>query len=557
MVDDETVNRLLLAALLREHGHTIIEAENGREAVERFTEHAPDLVFMDVLMPEMDGYEAASRIKQLAGERYVPLIFITSLTDDAGLARCLESGGDDFLTKPFNRVILLAKLEAALRARALNETIRHQRDELVYHQERLRQEHQLAERVFSRMVRPGCDSCESIRYLSRPTSIFNGDFILVSRAPRGRLHLLMGDFTGHGLSAAIGTLPVSQQFYSLSRRGVPLASMVVELNRLLHQMMPVGMFLAAALIEYDATRQRLTVWNGGLPDLLLRGDHGVVRRFVSHNLALGVLPQMSPESAAGESCDVEVGMRLYACSDGVTELGSPNGEPFGEERLMAALEQPPAEGQTPFDTIHAALRQHIGGSEPHDDVTLLELTCLLPAGNEAEAEAVVTGGEVLEWQWTVEFDAPFLRISDPVAPLVETLAALPDLAEHRERIYVIIAELFNNAIDHGLLGLDSQVKGSPEGFDEYYRLREQALARLQQGMLECSLSYRQYQHGGRLHVVVTDSGPGYHHDGSGRPVESSSHKLYAGMGLGMVRSLCSEVNFSAQGNRVEAIYEWE
>ena len=115
IADDEASNRLLLKGLLRKSGHVVIEAQNGREAVEMFAEERPDMVFMDVMMPEMDGYEATERIKALAGERWIPVIFLTALSDEAGLARCIECGGDDFLTKPYSPVLLGARMNSHLR----------------------------------------------------------------------------------------------------------------------------------------------------------------------------------------------------------------------------------------------------------------------------------------------------------------------------------------------------------------------------------------------------------------------------------------------------------
>ena len=102
VVDDDDTNRLVLEALLSDAGHRVIEARHGAEAVELYRQHRPDAVLMDVMMPVMDGYEASRRIRALAGRHFVPIIFLTALSDDKSLARCIEAGGSDFLTKPFH-----------------------------------------------------------------------------------------------------------------------------------------------------------------------------------------------------------------------------------------------------------------------------------------------------------------------------------------------------------------------------------------------------------------------------------------------------------------------
>ena len=102
IADDSDSDRLILKTLLKRLGHEVLDASNGLDAVSLFRQDAPDLVLLDALMPVMDGMEAARQIKSLAGERLVPLIFLTSLSEAGALARCLEAGGDDFLEKPYN-----------------------------------------------------------------------------------------------------------------------------------------------------------------------------------------------------------------------------------------------------------------------------------------------------------------------------------------------------------------------------------------------------------------------------------------------------------------------
>ena len=119
IVDDQAANRTLLSFLLEEDGHQIIEAASGQEGVDCFSRDVPDLVLLDVMMPGMDGYETATLIKAQSPE-HVPIIFLTALSDDVSLSKCIESGGDDFLTKPVNETLLTAKIKAHERIRELN-----------------------------------------------------------------------------------------------------------------------------------------------------------------------------------------------------------------------------------------------------------------------------------------------------------------------------------------------------------------------------------------------------------------------------------------------------
>ena len=115
VVDDAPTNRQILQVFLSRLGHQVVLANDGAEALERFAAERPDLVLMDVMMPKVDGYEAAAMIKAQFGERWVPIVFLSALTTDEQMVEGLEAGGDDYLTKPINFVLLKAKLRSFAR----------------------------------------------------------------------------------------------------------------------------------------------------------------------------------------------------------------------------------------------------------------------------------------------------------------------------------------------------------------------------------------------------------------------------------------------------------
>src|SRR5690554_3012230 len=224
LAEDSASDRLILARLVSRLGHNVIEAEDGTEAVELFRETQPDLVLLDALMPRMDGMEAARQIKALAGERLVPLIFLTSLSGAGDLARCLEAGGDDFLVKPYNRVILEAKINAFNRMRALHQALSDQRDHIRRQNQQMLDEQRTARRVFDNVAHTGCLNAPHIRYHASPLSVFNGDVLFAAERPGGGTLIFLGDFTGHGLPAAIGAMPVAEIFYGMATKGFGAAT---------------------------------------------------------------------------------------------------------------------------------------------------------------------------------------------------------------------------------------------------------------------------------------------------------------------------------------------
>lgn len=163
LAEDGPADRMLLATLVARLGHRVLTAANGLEAVALFEQERPQLVLMDAMMPVMDGFEAARRIKRLAGEELVPIIFLTSLSENEALVQSIEAGGDDFLSKPYNPLILEAKIKAMNRLRRLQATVLEQRDLIARHNGHLLTEQRVAKAVFDKITHSGCLGAANIR----------------------------------------------------------------------------------------------------------------------------------------------------------------------------------------------------------------------------------------------------------------------------------------------------------------------------------------------------------------------------------------------------------
>ena len=98
VAEDSAADRLILQSMLARTGHEVLLVEDGQKAIDAFSELRPDIVFLDVMMPNVNGIEAARQIKGLANDELIPVILLTSLADAEALATCLDAGGDDFLS---------------------------------------------------------------------------------------------------------------------------------------------------------------------------------------------------------------------------------------------------------------------------------------------------------------------------------------------------------------------------------------------------------------------------------------------------------------------------
>jgi diguanylate cyclase (GGDEF)-like protein len=119
IVDDSPTIRAALRSLVEKMGHSVIEAEDGSKGLKIYGHDRPDLVLIDVVMPVMDGYEAARQMRQSRPDEWVPIIFLSSKEADQDLDRAIEAGGDDYLVKPVSFVVLNAKIRALQRIESI------------------------------------------------------------------------------------------------------------------------------------------------------------------------------------------------------------------------------------------------------------------------------------------------------------------------------------------------------------------------------------------------------------------------------------------------------
>lgn len=542
IVDDESLNRFLLSHMLEEAGYSdCYEAETGLEALQLAERITPDLVLLDVIMPDMDGYEVAPKLKQLAGDIYLPIIFITALDDQPSLARCLEVGGDDFASKPFDKVILTAKIRAHTRTRLLSKKAFEQNQQLVYYRNTIEREHAIVEHIFKNAliinpaVKPYFD------YRLAPASSFNGDLFLIEPSPTGGIYFLMGDFTGHGLASAIGALPVTRAFQAMSGKGISVSEMSMTINDVLLKLLPGDMFFAASIVEINSSGTQFSIWHGGMPDLLLISPQGkLLKRFESMHMALGILDAGEFEDVT-EHFEGQIGDRLIGYSDGVVELTNAEEKMLGEDALISWLTSDPG---IKVHDIEQKIEAFRGTAEQLDDITLVSYTC-------QNLDDLQPEHTLCHVPFTIQVDlnAQQLREIDPVHELITMVSSQSGMQGIRSDLSTVLSELFNNALDHGLLKLDSELKKSTDGFFEYFEMRMARLSDLQEGHVNVNIRF--FPDAKILHVTVKDSGQGFDYQNR---VQAKDSECF-GRGIPLIKELSNKVEFSEGGTRVDVTFD--
>lgn len=559
VVDDSNINQVLLENLLKDLVVEFIFASNGVDAIKLYEERAPDMILMDINMPVLDGIEATRRIKSI-DDRFCPIIFITGSTEEDIILKCVEAGGDDFVPKPFSKAMVEAKVKSMSRFSQLY----HEASKL---NSIIEQETKLAETIFSDAVMLPNVGLESIDLIQMPASRFSGDVLLSSYRPNGDLHILLGDFTGHGLSAAIGALPVSDIFRSMTRKGFSSLDIIAQINRKLFGLLPTGMFLALGFVTLSVREQTVDIQNFGLPDIWVFGQDTQHYKacISSSHPALGILDEINIERLS-QRIMLDIGDQIVMSSDGVMEAMNSEHRMFGEDAFLAScLQGINNEGIT--HQLLNDLANFCSDFSQKDDISFFVIPCIkaLIPSNLVQPSVGLSGNALSQpkaeehWQWSMALSGSEILKINPVPLALNHLKEMEGEKDHWQSVYTILSELYVNAIDHGVLRLNSSMKSTPDGFCEYFVEREKRLNALDKGNIAVDMLYQRTEMAGLLTINIKDSGDGFdYHTVNTQYSNDKARDIIntdmCGRGVELVSKLCDELEYIENGTRVLATY---
>jgi PAS domain S-box-containing protein len=251
-------------------------------------------------------------------------------------------------------------------------------EELRYKQVQLEHEEQIARHVFEKITASNNNNLPELSSWIVPMGTFSGDMMLSAVLPSGTTRVLLCDFTGHGLPAALGAVPVSSIHKAMAQKDLPLEILMDELNNKLRALLPTGIFCCIAGVDIDATRTHAHIWNAGLPEVLLVNKTGeIIKRIKSDHLPLGVVTYDHSEMYCVDVA-LQRGDSIYLYSDGMTEAENPAGEMFGQERFEELLMVAAEDGER-MNNIQNAVKGYINNAPANDDLSLLQIKTLVMA----------------------------------------------------------------------------------------------------------------------------------------------------------------------------------
>lgn len=374
VVDSEEVYRDIISSCASARGLETKTAASTQEALSIFTSWQPDLVSLEVLSPTGDGITFIKQLKEAANDRIIPIMVITFKSDDATMNACIKAGADDFLAKPFNDILFNTRLSTHLRNVLFSkETFQKNRD-LIYFQSMIEREHRMAHQVLAHAMDRSEDNDPNVAVTRLAATSFNGDIALIKRRDDDALLIFIGDFTGHGLPASIGALPLTQAFFKAASEKSNICDIANHFNSILIDILPDYMFCAAylLLLRPDGV---LEYWGGGMPHAFLLDDDGLdLESIRSKHMPLGILAREEFEDTITK-VQLKANGKLVIASDGVIEMCDEEGVMLGDERFISMLQCHSKD--IPVSHYQDALVDQLvafqGAAEQLDDITLLSI----------------------------------------------------------------------------------------------------------------------------------------------------------------------------------------
>ncbi len=385
VVDDVSANLQVLTGMLKARGYKVRPVPSGALALQAARKAAPDLILLDINMPEMNGYEVCQHLKADESLRGIPVIFISALNENLDKVNAFAIGGVDYITKPFQMEELHARVETHLKLRLLQVDLEQANATLERANSRMSRDLEAAARIqktFLPREAPWIPGTE-FAWCYRPCDELAGDGLNIISLGGGKIGLYILDVSGHGVTSALLSVTLSRLLSPPSEPSsilirdrdvldrldiAPPSEVADRLNRLFPFDVATEQFATLMYGVLDVSTGDFRHVSAGHPGPLHlpAGRPPVILESPGSPIGLADEPY-------GERCvHLEAGDRLYLYSDGLPDATNPGGERFGDIRLQEAIGR---ERARPLGDGIATLLNEIaewqGGTRSQDDISIL------------------------------------------------------------------------------------------------------------------------------------------------------------------------------------------
>ncbi|MFT6270266.1 MAG: serine phosphatase RsbU (regulator of sigma subunit) [Alphaproteobacteria bacterium] len=549
IIEDDCLFAELLQTFVEDQKCTTIVAGTLASAKELLSTSTFQFVLLDNHLPDGDGINFISTIKELSSTP-LPVMLITGDSNQMLVSKAFDNGADDFLNKPLSLDLLWQKMQRVHSLFVKEAKLEEQAKSLVQLLDAQEREEKLARHVYEHISHALEAETECVDTYLQSSSVFNGDVFICDTAPNGNRFVILADATGHGLSAAISILPLVTTIKAMIRKGLSLPHIVHEANKKLCAELPDDKFVTLIGVEVNFQNQYMLLFNGGMPDIICVRHDKTLQRIPSASLALGI---MEPEDFDPGILTIETHplRNLFFFSDGLIEQQNNLGEEFGMERTMDILAN--------WDSKEGLLSRMVNQftlfnemNELQDDLSI----CDLQIANlmekhlyEDKSDNNEKTGKIIA---NITLEGNLIAASDIIGIFDGLMRSVDVVGDLRQKAFTVFAELISNALDHGILDLDSELKNDFAGFAEYLELKEERLANIKEHDT-LAMSFTYIPSSQEMTFSIVDSGSGYTFE----TTKDIQDGALSGRGMSLINKLCNQVDVQAPGNNTSVTLKRE
>ncbi len=394
IVDDTPANLQVLAGMLKERGYRVRPVPSGKLALLAARRDPPDLILLDINMPEMNGYEVCQHLKADDALSGIPIIFISALTEQLDKVKAFSTGGVDYITKPFQMEELHARVQTHLNLHRLQIELMETNARLERSNDRMSQDLKAAAKIQKSFLPAATTKIPGAEFAwgYQPCDELAGDGLHIIPLGKGKVGIYILDVSGHGVSAALLSVTLSRllspptdpssililDHNAIDRLDVtPPAQVADRLNRLFPFDMATGQF---ATLIYGV----LDVSNGDFR-YVCAGHAGPLHLRVAGPPVIlenpGYPIGFADEPYEERTLHVAPGERLYLYSDGLPDAMNSSGDRFGDSGLLRAVERGKTEPlQNGITTLLEEIDRWHGGESPNDDISIIAVEVSVSRG---------------------------------------------------------------------------------------------------------------------------------------------------------------------------------
>jgi sigma-B regulation protein RsbU (phosphoserine phosphatase) len=376
IVDDMEENRELLSRRLSPLGYSVQMADSGQRALESVAASPTDVILLDILMPGLDGFEVLRRLKADPATQHIPVIMLSALDDEQGIARCIEMGAEDYLAKPFNPVFLRARVGACMEKKRLRDREKATYEKLLRSQKKLAGELAEAAAYVRSLLPASLSGAVQADWCFQPSAELGGDAFGYHWLDPDHLAIYLLDVCGHGVGAALLSVSVLNALRTQTLPGTHFskpAEVLAALNRTFHMESQNNLFFTMWYGVYRPSNRELAFASGGHPPALLLvtepGDKQLAIPLQTEAPAVGCLEAARYSTAARE---IPRGARLLVFSDGVFEILRGSDRAGTWKEFFESFALPEVQNLRPNERFCRAL-QIRGADSLEDDFSFVEL----------------------------------------------------------------------------------------------------------------------------------------------------------------------------------------